>query len=179
VFFCVAAADQLLPVALLTTLASAKPTFAYNLAGHYWDTSVVRYNYAKDLDSDYLDELDDALTAWNKAVQKYVAFGRDTQKSRLFIFKEADYGNTGWNAETSVKVYTGSDIVQTATISPNSYYMDNMGAFDLQGVFAHELGHVLGLDHVKDKNQVMCTAADGRKVNKPGDDDIDGIKAIY
>ncbi|WP_429852794.1 matrixin family metalloprotease [Brevibacillus porteri] len=39
--------------------------------------------------------------------------------------------------------------------------------------------HVLGLDHVKDPQQVMSTTKDGRKVKEPGKDDIAGIKLIY
>ncbi|KAK4395734.1 Metalloendoproteinase 1 [Sesamum angolense] len=53
------------------------------------------------------------------------------------------------------------------------------GAFDLQTVGLHELGHVLGLGHTNDSGAVMYPyIGDGlRKVL--GQDDIDGIKALY
>lgn len=166
-------------LSIATLLSVPNNASAYNTTGYYWDNSVVRFNYADDMSSDYEDELKDALASWNNAVEKYIAFGRDTKKSRVFIFKEDDYGKTGWTAETSVTPYDGSDIIRNASMSPNSYYMDDMSASKKEGVFAHELGHVLGLDHVKDPNQVMSTTKDGRKVKEPGKDDIAGIKSIY
>ncbi|MED1919809.1 matrixin family metalloprotease, partial [Bacillus thuringiensis] len=75
--------------------------------------------------------------------------------------------------------YDGSDIIRNASMNLNSHYMDDMSASKKEGVFAHELGHVLGLDHVKDPQQVMSTTKDGRKVKEPGKDDIAGIKSIY
>ncbi|KAL2242973.1 UNVERIFIED_CONTAM: Metalloendoproteinase 1 [Sesamum indicum] len=53
------------------------------------------------------------------------------------------------------------------------------GAFDLQTVGLHELGHVLGLGHSNDTGAVMYPyIGDGlRKVL--GQDDINGIKALY
>ncbi|RAP26655.1 hypothetical protein C2W64_01371 [Brevibacillus laterosporus] len=164
---------------LLVSLTIANTAFAYETTGYEWESDLVRYNYANDLGSDYVDGLKGALSSWNNAVEKYIAFGKDTKKSRTFIYGEENYGKTGWNAETSVTPYKGSYYIQTASINPNSYYMDSMSAFDIQGVLGHELGHVLGLDHVTNKKQIMCTSAGGRKVNEPGSDDIAGIKSIY
>ncbi|XP_011072962.1 metalloendoproteinase 1-like [Sesamum indicum] len=54
-----------------------------------------------------------------------------------------------------------------------------LGAFDMQTVGLHELGHVLGLGHTNDTGAIMYPyIGDGlRKVL--GQDDINGIKALY
>ncbi|WP_081505061.1 matrixin family metalloprotease [Paenibacillus senegalensis] len=57
--------------------------------------------------------------------------------------------------------------------------MDSMSWTDKQGVFAHEIGHALGLDHVNDTKQVMSTALTGREVYLPGSDDIAGANYLY
>lgn len=48
-----------------------------------------------------------------------------------------------------------------------------------KGVFSHEMGRGMGLAHVTDTKQIMCTSADGRAVFKPGSDDIAGINHLY
>jgi hypothetical protein len=60
------------------------------------------------------------------------------------------------------------------------YNYDNMTYFDRKGSSCHEYGHVLGL---KDDNasifRIMCQLGQGRQVNTPSSNDVDGIKAIY
>ncbi|KAL8055545.1 hypothetical protein ABFX02_04G063300 [Erythranthe guttata] len=53
------------------------------------------------------------------------------------------------------------------------------GAFDVQSVGLHELGHVLGLGHSADINAVMWPTFQTKQRKGLGQDDIDGIKALY
>lgn len=53
------------------------------------------------------------------------------------------------------------------------------GAFDLQTVGLHELGHVLGLGHSSDGGAVMWPYIGSGIRKGVGQDDINGIKALY
>ncbi|XP_057787171.1 metalloendoproteinase 1-like [Salvia miltiorrhiza] len=53
------------------------------------------------------------------------------------------------------------------------------GAFDLQTVGLHELGHVLGLGHSQDGGAVMFPQVGNGFRKVLGKDDIDGIRALY
>ncbi|KAK4419599.1 Metalloendoproteinase 1 [Sesamum alatum] len=53
------------------------------------------------------------------------------------------------------------------------------GAFDLQTVGLHELGHILGLAHSNDKEAIMYPNTDIGRRKVLGQDDINGIKTLY
>jgi hypothetical protein len=53
------------------------------------------------------------------------------------------------------------------------------GAFDLQAVLTHELGHVLGLAHSDDPNALMFSRGGTAGIRTPKADDRSGIALIY
>ncbi|KAG8377781.1 hypothetical protein BUALT_Bualt08G0069100 [Buddleja alternifolia] len=53
------------------------------------------------------------------------------------------------------------------------------GAYDMQTIGLHELGHTLGLDHSTDDRAIMYPYFDIGSRKGLGQDDIDGIKALY
>ncbi|KAL2238586.1 UNVERIFIED_CONTAM: Metalloendoproteinase 1 [Sesamum indicum] len=53
------------------------------------------------------------------------------------------------------------------------------GAFDLQTIGLHELGHILGLGHTNDVRAIMYPNMDPGVRKVLGQDDMDGIKALY
>lgn len=62
-------------------------------------------------------------------------------------------------------------------------YEDGQGGglsyFNRKGTACHEYGHVLGLAHTTNTSTVMCQLGNGRTVNSPQTDDINGVNAIY
>ncbi|TQK73512.1 hypothetical protein FB479_102141 [Brevibacillus sp. AG162] len=62
-------------LSIVTLLSVPNNASAYSTTGYYWDKSVVRFNYADDMSSDYEDEFKDALASWNNAVEKHIGFG--------------------------------------------------------------------------------------------------------
>ncbi|KAK4419601.1 Metalloendoproteinase 1 [Sesamum alatum] len=53
------------------------------------------------------------------------------------------------------------------------------GAYDLQTAGLHELGHILGLAHSNDHNALMYPIIDIGVRKVLGQDDINGLKALY
>jgi predicted Zn-dependent protease len=151
---------------------------AYTYLGGKHKTKNITYRI-NTLESKYHSSLKSAFSAWDSATT--LTFGPQVGTNRAqIVVNGKDYGKTGWNAQNyNYRDWIiGGDYVDSI-IDANYYYMSGMVDSKRQGVFGHEIGHSLGLDHVKDTKQIMCTAADGRSVNKPGNDDIAGVEALY
>lgn len=152
---------------------------AYSLLGGKHRTTSLTYKINSSLTSTYHSSFKSAVAAWDAAVS--LSFGPQVGTNRpQIVVNGKDFGNTGWNAQnTNYREFVITGDYVDSVIDANYYYMKDMTEFKRQGVFGHELGHSLGLDHVTDTSQIMCTSKDGRAVNKPGNDDIKGVNAIY
>jgi hypothetical protein len=165
---------------LIQSVPQSSHAYEYG-ANPKWGTANFSWNY-KDLKSEYRDNFAAAKTYWDETstplnfsqiADQYV----NTARIRV---KGSSLGNVGYNA--IVHHYHASNY---DTITANYSVMDPRSGDSLAdenwitGVFGHELGHTFGLDHVTNQTQIMCTAGDGRKVYKPGSDDIAGINYLY
>lgn len=152
---------------------------AFELIGGKYSSGNISYTDVG-LSATYSLAMQNGVIAWNEAGTDNVNFEWTTSKTQAqVLFKEDDYGNVDWNARCANKPVHTSGTYTRSHIDFNTYRMDGMTNSKKQGVAAHELGHALGLDHVTDKYQVMCTSANGRAVSVPGDDDIDGANYLY
>lgn len=164
-----------LSITLLATYAQA-----YSLIGGKQKTKNIVYQINSSLTSGYHSSLANAMTAWDSATTlTFTKKSSTTQKVQIYV-NGKDFGKTDWNAQaTNYRDWVFGGDYANSVIDANYYYMKDMTSGIRQGVFAHEIGHTLGLGHVTDTTQVMSTSKMGRSVNKPGTDDINGIKAIY
>lgn len=144
--------------------------FAYSLLGSKYRNSSIQYQY---------DSIDSnrALNSWESRT-KNVTFFESSATNQGIIMGSYNAGNTGWNG-ICYNILGKDGYHLRSIITGNNYYMDSMSTNERQGVYAHEIGHALGLDHVKDTAQVMCTWADGRAVYLPGSDDVAGANYLY
>ncbi len=165
---------------LFSLVTFTSNTYAYNLLGGKQKTKNIVYQINSSLTSGYHTSLTSAMSAWDSATS--LSFSKksgSTTDVQIYV-NGADYGDVGWNAEAiNYKDWVIVGNFANSAINANYYYMKDMKELKRQGVFAHEIGHTLGLAHVTDTQQVMCTDKDGRAVSVPGSDDIKGIKAIY
>jgi len=129
--------------------------------------------------SSYEDEVDDAADDWSDENIKPNFY--ETPSGPECDIEITDVDGKPWIAFTNL--YPDYDEeYYFATIRCDTDDMDGFSHSKNQYVIAHELGHVLGLDHESGEGWVLMyptTAAYNHGVRGPEDDDVDGVNAIY
>lgn len=171
---------SLLFVALLTFVFFTQPASAYVLLGGKQKSTIIVYYIQSSLTNEYTSNYSSAVKAWNATPTNISIRLHANNNSGPLSVRGGYYGNTDWNAQcTNYKEFIFWGDYVDSIITANYSYMDSMSPELRQGVFAHEIGHALGLDHVTDTTQIMCTSFDGRTAIVPGNDDIDGVNYLY
>lgn len=109
------------------------------------------------------------------------------QSSSVFdIYKRQEFASSSGKLAISYFYDTSNQNIGTPTydykwteIVLNTSNFANLGNYNKLGTITHEFGHCMGLAHTTDKNRIMCTVGDGRKVNTPSYIDLDTINHIY
>lgn len=173
-------------LSLLLCISFVSSAFAYTYNGYKWsNVSKLNSCYGDDLknktnsDDTYISIASGAFSSWSTALNNKITFTDNSTGSCHFRLQAGFYGNTGWNAQTTYVHVSGSNYLSQASIQFNRTAMDNFDYANNRGVAAHEIGHGLGLSHVTDIYQIMCTYGDGRIVTTPKNDDIAGVKKLY
>lgn len=150
----------------------------YGVAGQkYWVASSA---------ATYSGEIDQGVALWN-ATPTPVSYARTSTQA---ISRMDFYGDSTVNA-----TYCGYTwwYVNTSRVDPNNQnwwwarvYLSRQlltlrcgMASHEKAVIAHEQGHVMGLNHVTQTNQLMYSGIAITAVNSPQADDIAGINHLY
>lgn len=168
-------------IAILLVLSVSQQVFAYAYLGGKHTSNSISYT-PRDFNGTY-DKVgkpfNDALADWNATATKINFFYNATTPK--IVVKANDYGNVSWSGRCTnyrelIVGYNYSDSV----IEGNLYYLNKStySASKVKGVWAHELGHALGLAHVSGSNKLMYDN-DARTVYQPTYDEVDGINALY
>lgn len=92
----------------------------------------------------------------------------------------ASYGATGWEGNSSWTCLLGNTL--NSSMHLNTYYLSAATPKRLKVVWAHEMGHSLGLGHVPELKRVMYSSASSAfnaGVEALTSDEVSGINSLY
>lgn len=152
---------------------------AYNLFGGSWSATNVK-NLRYTIQGDYQSTWTSSISDWN-ATDTVVNFTLGTPQN--YQVGLGSYIDRNTTTDGYAIVYPNWTSTYTGGFAYlNTHYMDNYVSNARKSVAAHELGHILGLDH--ESGAVLMNGSTGVRFNqnsifKPTSDDIDGINALY
>lgn len=186
--------------------AYAYVTCGYKLKGSWYDDyyyvspSSVTYN-SKTVN--YGDIADDAVAAWNDAVDSSSGHSLDIELTETtngsasttrVVVSPIDRGATGWRGFTyyyDYSILTGEwstvnyggypdQNYQAGSAVINLYYVHSNATWKIQNTMMHEMGHIFGLKHSSTEGALMISSsASYTELTPPQSDDISGVRAIY
>ncbi|MCP3776580.1 matrixin family metalloprotease [Paenibacillus sp. MZ04-78.2] len=151
---------------------------AFNRLGGQQKSPRVVYKLGE-VKSEYMSSLSSAMGNWSWGTNNNIKFSQTTNDAIYSAFFQGNYfGDTGWNGLCNNIPHNGA-IYTNSVVSMNYTYGDKYDESKKMAIWTHEMGHALGLAHVTDPWQIMCTDADGRMASVPGYDDLNGVRSIY
>lgn len=170
-----------LALASFAIVGSAVPASAFNLIGCKWPSGGITFK--DNFTGAYDTQGTDASNNWtNATVVTLIEVSSNPDYSQI----NGTYGNTGWDRLTTGSC-GGGIWVKGVLVRLNQTYADAYGPNKKQSVIAHELGHVVGLDH---RSTASCSGRSLMFPDTPGrfdscsiytvqPDDAAGAAAIY
>lgn len=171
-------------IAFLALLVFAAPSaHAYKLSGDKWPTRTITYNASKA--PKFKEAIKRAVRAWNTSGVRVRFRATSRARARLRIFESRGYGSLGgyaslgWESPSTITIRTLGGVPLEGGPIPCGTRVQGRGrvicqrgpsvllhdapkdrtnpfwAKSMEVVVAHELGHVLGLNHVRSKCALM------------------------
>lgn len=131
--------------------------YVYKLSGGFFNTQNITYNMENISDNFYLNEINKALQMWSSRTDSF-SITQTTEESNVDIIL-GNYGSVGWTAQSTV-YGSWSGTYSKSLIEINADSCMKYGAEYVRPMIAHEMGHLLGLDHVLDKRCIMYAKED-------------------
>ncbi|MBI1944093.1 MAG: matrixin family metalloprotease [Deltaproteobacteria bacterium] len=182
---------------LLTLLAPGEPP-ADTEVQQRWQASevVVVVEHGEGAPPDALHAAEQAAAAWNAVGigPHLLVLGDDEpladplavdEVNRIGVMREPWPYPSQAGAATIAWASTSTDVIFEADLALNADFEfgdANLGAYDLQSVLAHELGHLLGLDHLDDRPEATMyplIPSGETKKRDLSEDDIAALTARY
>ena len=157
---------------LVTTLVL--PIHAYNLTGYYVANMSTQYAWGSNMTSTSIIKTgwQNAVSAWNN---EGMNIGYNSNSRNLL---ESRYNSTGSeNGMSIIDLYSSSPTVKQFVCYMNSA-KGGWTSTTAKSTGIHELGHVVGLDHVTGR-AIMDENRDRTSIYTVQTDDRNGFNAIY
>lgn len=157
-------------------LATFNDVSAYGLLGmKRARINGIGYSVDSNMNSTNRSSLNNAISMWeNTPTNSSISFNQSSSYTTNFTAQ--NFGNIEWSGHTTSVATNG--IISMSYVSLNTYFTDSYASYKRDAVWAHEIGHVLGLDDVTNEYTLMHYN-DDRKVWNPGTDEINGINYLY
>lgn len=166
-------------IAAIAIVVPASTASAYTTTGCKWGNTTLRINYSY-VASQYTTGLSSAKNNYNSSTP-VLSLSLTTSSGPSWTAATSNYGNTGWEAHANWTCAFGK--TSNCSMRMNQYYLNGTEPWQRHKViWAHEMGHCLGLGHVSTVARVMytsATAAYNAGVRSLTSDEINGINAIY
>jgi predicted Zn-dependent protease len=162
----------------LGSIVAAQPANAYATTGCKWPTGALSINISY-VNGNFRTAINQARSNYTSATD--VDLTTTDSSGPTFTAANSNYGATGWEGQASWTCLFGTTTAVQARL--NQYYLSGSEPVTrLKVVWAHEIGHGLGLDHVSTVARVMYTSASAAYnagVTGLTSDEINGINALY
>lgn len=174
-----------LAVMLMMGVVGSSRTSAYNLFGGRWPyqpSSGCCANFLLYITPGMYGEDNNAFNhgmgAWTSSPAN--VNWQSTSNSSNSIVGESTYNNSvSWLAQTTL-IPCFSCQYSNAAVQLNDYYTLGYTDAHNQSIAAHELGHVMGLDHHTGRYLMNPTDPYALySINTPQTDDVNGVNALY
>lgn len=165
--------------------------YVYKLSGGFFDTSNITYNTGNISEPFYVETIDKAMEMWDSRTSDF-SISKTINEGNVNIVVDSYGDQVGWTAQSSVENGNWGGKYHKSNIEINTDKCTIYGKEYVRPMVAHEMGHLLGLDHVLDKRCIMYAketvptegVQDAAKVNpylleRVAEDDIKGAEAAY
>ncbi|MFD4990830.1 M12 family metallo-peptidase [Cellulosimicrobium cellulans] len=171
----IAAAVASLAMALGFVAATAPAASAYNLTGCKWPRAIIGYR-ADAMTGNFGTSASSTVSSWNSLSDVDLRSAPGTTL-RLYTQNDGNNGYAGWSTWSCT-----SGTTTAATARLNTYITTSYVANKKRTVWAHEIGHAIGLSHANAGTMMYtcppCTYDTyGRYV--PQTDDRNGANSLY
>ncbi|XP_076950655.1 metalloendoproteinase 5-MMP-like [Bidens hawaiensis] len=147
-----------------------------------WDKNHLTYAFGLNFPNAFVPPVVRAFNKW-ASVSGYFTFSRVYDETSADLTITFENGNHGDGDFTNVLAHAAAPTAGILHYNTNWNWSAGPGAipgaFDLESVAVHEIGHLLGLEHSQDENSAMWTSIPPGMVKGLTSDDIQGIGALY
>lgn len=165
-------------LAVGAAVVPALPAAAYTTTGCKWNSANLNIDY-RYVNGNFRSGIQQAASNYTYSTDTNLTLVDSSGPT--FTAQNNNYGATGYEAQATWNCVGGWTYSGQARV--NQYYLNGTEPLTrLKVVWAHELGHMLGLGHVSGTNRVMYTSAStayNNGVTGLTSDEINGINALY